>query len=308
MSVRELIILGTSAQVPTRQRNHNGYFLRWDDEGFLFDPGEGTQRQMIYADLAASAITHIALSHFHGDHCLGLAGVVQRLSLDRVKHKVYAHYPQYGEVFFEHLVAASAFQNNIDLERQSFTQTGDLINNDKFTFSCAPLEHSVESWGYRLQERDNRTLHAQALRERKIFGPDVGLLKRQGFLETPQGRVELDDVSDLRPGQSFAFVMDTRLCENAYKLAKGVDVLLCESTFLQSEAREANAYMHLTAAQAASIARDAGVGMLVLTHFSQRYTSVQPLLQEAQEIFPNTVLAKDFDHIALPKRIRNGAG
>ena len=81
MSTRELIALGTGSQVPTRRRNHNGYFLRWDDEGFLFDPGEGTQRQMVFGDLPASAVHRIFVTHFHGDHCLGLAGILQRLSL-----------------------------------------------------------------------------------------------------------------------------------------------------------------------------------------------------------------------------------
>ncbi|MFA5625673.1 MAG: ribonuclease Z [Bradymonadales bacterium] len=305
MSVREFVILGSSAQVPTRQRNHNGYFLRWDDEGFLFDPGEGTQRQMIFADIAASSITNIAITHFHGDHCLGLAGVVQRLSLDRIKHTVRAYFPRYGEGFFEHLVNASAFQTALDLERNSFDEAGILVNNNKFTLSAMRLEHSIESWGYRLQEHDSRTMNAAALRARKIAGPSVGLLKKQGYLDTDEGRLELDAVSELRRGQSFAFIMDTRLCENAYKLAQGVDMLVCESTFLQSEAREANAYMHLTAAQAASIARDAGVACLVLTHFSQRYTSNHAFLQEAQAIFPNTILAKDLEHIAFPKRKRS---
>ena len=87
-SSRVFIALGTSSQVPTRQRNHNGYFVRWDASGLLFDPGEGTQRQMIFANVSASAITHILITHFHGDHCLGLAGILQRLSLDRVPHTV----------------------------------------------------------------------------------------------------------------------------------------------------------------------------------------------------------------------------
>ena len=83
MSARELVVLGTASQAPTRYRNHNGYLLRWDAEGLLFDPGEGTQRQMLLAGVASSAITRICLTHFHGDHCLGLPGVLQRLSLDR---------------------------------------------------------------------------------------------------------------------------------------------------------------------------------------------------------------------------------
>jgi ribonuclease Z len=88
---RELVVLGTASQVPTRRRNHNGYLLRWDGEGILFDPGEGTQRQMLYAGVSASGLSRLCLSHFHGDHCLGLPGVIARLSLDRVHRPVEAN-------------------------------------------------------------------------------------------------------------------------------------------------------------------------------------------------------------------------
>ena len=109
MSIREAVFLGTASQVPTRTRNHNAVFLFWDDLGILFDPGEGTQRQMTHAGIAATQITHVAITHFHGDHCLGLAGVVQRLSLDRVPHPVEVVYPRSGQPFFERLRHASAF-------------------------------------------------------------------------------------------------------------------------------------------------------------------------------------------------------
>ncbi len=114
--MREFIILGTSAQVPTRDRNHNGYFLRWDAYGILFDPGEGTQRQMTYADISATSITHIALTHFHGDHCLGLPGVIQRLSLDKTPHPVHSYFLASGECFFNAMAHASLFQTFVDIE------------------------------------------------------------------------------------------------------------------------------------------------------------------------------------------------
>src|SRR2546423_6528817 len=109
MSIRVVTFLGTASQVPTRSRNHNAVFLQWDELGVLFDPGEGTQRQMLLAGLSATQITHVCVTHFHGDHCLGLAGVVQRLSLDRVEHPVEVIYPASGQVFFERLRHASAF-------------------------------------------------------------------------------------------------------------------------------------------------------------------------------------------------------
>lgn len=101
--MRELVVLGTASQVPTRTRNHNGYFLRWEEEGFLFDPGEGTQRQMTFAGVSAPDITRIFVTHFHGDHCFGLPGVLARLALDGVDHPVTCHYPASGRETFARL-------------------------------------------------------------------------------------------------------------------------------------------------------------------------------------------------------------
>ena len=115
MSTRELVVLGTASQVPTRHRNQNGYLLRWDGEGILFDPGEGTQRQMLRAGVAATDITRICITHFHGDHSLGLSGVIQRLSLDKVRHPVDAHFPASGAHYFARLRHATAFYETADL-------------------------------------------------------------------------------------------------------------------------------------------------------------------------------------------------
>ncbi|MFD7828691.1 MBL fold metallo-hydrolase, partial [Kitasatospora sp. NPDC059803] len=124
MSQRELVVLGTASQVPTRHRNHNGYLLRWDGEGLLFDPGEGTQRQMLLAGVSATQITRIAVTHFHGDHCLGLAGVIQRINLDRVPHPVDVYFPASGEVYFERLRHATAYHETAVLRPRPIDEPG----------------------------------------------------------------------------------------------------------------------------------------------------------------------------------------
>ena len=118
MSNRELVVLGTASQAPTRSRNHNGYFLRWDAEGLLFDPGEGTQRQMLFAGVTASQVTRICITHFHGDHCLGLPGVLQRMSLDRVPHVVEVCYPAESREVFGRLRQASLFRDRLQLRER----------------------------------------------------------------------------------------------------------------------------------------------------------------------------------------------
>jgi ribonuclease Z len=302
MSARELVVLGTASQVPTRYRNHNGYLLRWDAHGLLFDPGEGTQRQMIYADVSTSAITRILITHFHGDHCLGLAGMSQRISLDRVEHAVHVHYPASGQVFYERLRAASIFYDVATVVPHPIIESGIIHGDRELELSTLPLDHGVDTWGYRLQEHDSRRMLPERLTETGVHGPMVRELIRDGSIAVDGRVVRLEDVSEHKPGQSMAFVMDTRLCDNAFELARGVDMLVCESTFLSRDEDKAQAHGHLTAAQAATIAREAGARLLVLTHFSQRYNEVEPFVEEASAIHDNVVAARDTHVIPVPPR------
>ncbi|WP_109527834.1 MULTISPECIES: ribonuclease Z [Nocardia] len=305
MSQRELVVLGTASQVPTKLRNHNGYLLRWGEEGVLFDPGEGTQRQMTYAGVSATDITRIALTHFHGDHCLGLPGIVQRINLDRVPHPVDVYYPASGEVYYQRLCNATAYHRTVDLRPHPIVGGGPLeAPGAPFVLTAAPLSHPVEAFGYRITEPDGFRLSQRRLRELGLSGPVVGELRRLGAVEHEGRTVTLAEVGEPRPGQSVAFVMDTRLCDGVVELASGVDLLVIEATFLESEADLAAEHGHLTAAQAAGVAAEAGVRTLVLTHFSQRYRSLDGHRAEAERRFSGEiVVAEDLARIALPPRL-----
>ncbi|MFD7629821.1 ribonuclease Z [Streptomyces sp. NPDC059851] len=300
MSVREFVVLGTASQVPTRHRNHNGYLLRWDGEGILFDPGEGTQRQMLRAGVAAHDINRICVTHFHGDHSLGLAGVIQRINLDQVPHPVTAHYPASGQEFFDRLRYATAYRETVQLREEPVAQDGTLAEGPSYVLLARRLSHPVESFGYRLTEPDGRRMLPELLARHGIKGPDVGRIQREGRLDG----VTLDDVSELRPGQSFAFVMDTRLCPGVEELAEGCDMLVIESTFLDEDARLAADHGHLTAGQAARVAREGGVRHLVLTHFSQRYGDPFAFERQARAagFEGELTIAADLARVPLPKR------
>ncbi|ADI10285.1 ribonuclease Z [Streptomyces bingchenggensis BCW-1] len=305
MSVRELVVLGTASQVPTRHRNHNGYLLRWDGEGILFDPGEGTQRQMVRAGVAAHDINRICVTHFHGDHSLGLAGVVQRINLDRVPHPVTAHYPASGQRFFERLRYATAYRETVQLaEAPVAGEGGVLARTAGYTLEARRLSHPVESYGYRLTEPDGRRMLPERLAAHGIRGPEIGRLQREGALEREGHTVTLEEVSEARRGQRFAFVMDTRLCEGAHDLAQGCDLLVIESTFLDEDEPLAVEYGHLTAGQAARLAAEAGVRHLVLTHFSQRYGDPTDFERQARAagFEGELTVAQDLMSVALPKR------
>ncbi|MFF7854172.1 ribonuclease Z [Streptomyces sp. NPDC007904] len=300
MSVRELVVLGTASQVPTRHRNHNGYLLRWDGEGILFDPGEGTQRQMLRAGVAAHDLNRICVTHFHGDHSLGLAGVIQRINLDRVPHEVTAHYPRSGQRFFDRLRYATAYRETVALTEAPVDADGPLVRTPGYTLEARRLSHPVESYGYRLVEPDGRRMLPDRLAAHGITGPDVGRIQREGTL----GGVPLAEVSEIRRGQRFAFVMDTRLCEGVYALAEGCDMLVIESTFLDEDEELAVEHGHLTAGQAARVAHGTGVRHLVLTHFSQRYTDPAEFERQARAAGYDGELtvAHDLLRVPLPKR------
>ena len=297
------MILGTSSQVPTRYRNHNGYVLRWDDEVILFDPGEGTQRQLALAHVSTASITMICITHFHGDHCLGLPGVLARFALDRVHHPVDLYFPAEGLVYLERLRHAAVMDEWDGLRVHPVAGGGVVAERTAFTLAAARLDHRVEALGWRLAEPDGRRMNAVRLAAFGVFGPDVGRLKRERAISIGGRRVTLEEASEPFTGQRFAFVMDTRVCDGAAALANEADLLVCESTFLDSEADLADRYGHLTARQAARIAAEAGARRLVLTHFSQRYRDEQLFLQEALELFPDVVVALDLLTVAVPRRL-----
>jgi ribonuclease Z len=302
MPARELVVLGTASQAPTRHRNQNGYLLRWDAEGLLFDPGEGTQRQLLLAGVASSAITRICITHFHGDHCLGLPGVLQRLSLDRVSHPVGVWYPAAGQEFYDRLRRCALYNDTVEVRPHPVHRAGAVDPGpEPFALLAARLDHRAETFGWRVAEPDGRRMLPDRLEEGGITGPDIGLLQREGSLVTMGGRVvTLEAMSEPRRGQVFAFVMDTRLCDGAVALAEDADLLVCESTFLECDADLAAAYGHLTAAQAARLAVEAGARQLVLTHFSQRYPDDAVFAAEAGEIFPDVVVVRDLDRVPVP--------
>jgi ribonuclease Z len=303
--MRELVVLGTASQVPTRHRNHNGYLLRWDNEGLLFDPGEGTQRQMMLAGVPVSAVNRLCLTHFHGDHCLGVPGVIQRAALDQVGHPITAHFPVSGREYFNRMRRLSVFHDTVDISEEPIEAEGPIAVGAFGVLEVRALDHPIDAYGYRLVEPDGRRFIPELLSRFGISGPDVGELDRTGAIRVGERIVDVADVSEPRRGQRFAFVMDTRLCDGVYALADGVDLLVIEATFLVGDEHLAQQDGHLTARQAASVAADCGVRTLVLTHFSQRYQDAAArYADEAAAVFSgDIVVAEDLMRVPVPVRV-----
>ncbi len=301
MSIRDLTILGCSSQQPTRSRNHGAYLLRWNGEGFLFDPGEGTQRQFIFANIAPTCVTRIFVSHFHGDHCLGLGSMLMRLNLDKVTHPIHCYYPASGKTYFDRLRFGSIYHEHIQVIEHPVAKPGLVEEGELFRIEAFRLEHGADNFAWRIKEKDTRKFDAAKLKEYGIEGPLVRTLASEGKIVVGGKTISLDDVSTVREGDVFSIVIDTLPCKSAEEAAKGAKLLLCESTYLDEHEDLAKKYMHMTARQAAELAKKAGAKELVLTHFSARYQNLEGFAKEAKAIFPNTHVADDLKVIPFSK-------
>ncbi len=304
---RELIVLGTASMLPTRHRAHNSYALRWDDQLILFDPGEGAQRGCTLTGVSISKVTAVCVTHFHGDHCLGLPGVIQRRSFEnsvstKSPKPLPIFYPADGQEYFDRLRHASIFHDTSHVEMRPITDAGPQALLGKIELSAQPLLHRDTCFGYRLDEPDGVSVDPELLEKYGIEGPDVGQLLAKGWIDTTQGRVTAEQVTNPKRGQSMAFVMDTMPCEGALELARGVDMLVIESTYLHDDVELAAKFMHMTARQSAELAAEAEVRRLVLTHFSARYPDNEVFEAEASEFHDDVVAADELATILVPSR------
>ena len=282
-------------------RNHGGYLMRWNEEGLLFDPGEGTQRQFIFANVAPPCVTRIFVSHFHGDHCLGLGSMLMRLNLDKVAHPIHCYYPASGKKYFDRLRFGTIYHSLIEVIEHPIAAEGIVEDDGKFQIEAYFLEHGVDNIGYRVKEADVRKFDKQKLKNHGVHGPLVREIEEKGKIIIDGKKITLDQVSHIREGDVFATVIDTLPCPNAIKIAQGAKLLLCEATYLQEHKDLAKKHRHLTARQAAEIAKAAGAQQLVLTHFSARYQDLSGFVEEARAIFPNTDVAEDFKRFDFPR-------
>ena len=293
MSVRDLIVLGTAAQQPTRKRNHGAYLLRWNDEGFLFDPGEGTQRQFIFADVAPPTVTRIFVSHFHGDHCLGLGSMLMRLNLDKVQHPIHVYYPASGKKYFDRLRYGTIYHETIKVVEHPISENGIVHQDDKFTIEARFMKHGVDNLAYRITEADQLKFNKEKLTAAGIKGPMIKELLEKKTIEIGGKTIHMRDVSWVRKGDSFVAILDTKDCPAAHEIAKDASMILCEATYIDEHKHLASQYLHMTAMQAAHIAKEANAKKLILTHYSARYSETAQHQKEARTIFPNTFAAED---------------
>jgi ribonuclease Z len=291
-------ILGTSSMVPTRHRGAPAVLVEAAGELILVDCGEGTQRQMNIAGKSRARIRKILLTHWHGDHVGGLAPLLQTIFTMPYEGTLELYGPRGTRERLGHLSCAM----EIALERIRVTELEPppesvqvFVTNHAYSLSCAAMRHGVLTVAYAIEEHGRRRVDmAKAAGFGLTPGPLVGHLQRGEPVEFDGKVIRPEDVTYWHPGRKLALVTDTTPAPEIVALARGADVLICESTYGSGHTDLASAYNHMTARQVAELAREASVSRLVLTHFSQRYDDVAPLLVEAREVFPETIAAEDF--------------
>lgn len=299
----EFIFLGTSAGVPTRARNVTAILLHLHHPTqpalWLFDCGEGTQQQMLETAFHPGKIERIFISHLHGDHLFGLPGLLCSRSMAGNPHPLTLYGPKGLREFTETSLRLSGSWTDYPLDIIEIT-AGEILDDGLRKVSAYPLEHPLECYGYRVEEHDKPgALDANALKAAGVTpGPWFQDLKAGKTITLNDGRTinGADYLAPATPGKAVAIFGDTAPCVGALALAKGVDVMIHETTLDASMEEKANSRGHSSTRQAAMLAKEAGVGKLIMTHISSRYdeTGCQRLLAECRAIFPHTELAADF--------------
>ncbi len=297
MEKAKVTFLGTSNAVPTKSRNHTAILLSYKNETILIDCGEGTQRQFKMANLSPTKLTRILITHWHGDHVLGLPGLFQTLAMNDYKKTLKIYGPK-GTYYYMKLLKES-FKIKISLEVYEVNRK--FIDEKEFFIEANPMKHNIETLAYAFVIKDKIRFDKQKLKKFRILNmPILGKLKLGKSIIFNGKKIKAKDVSYIEKGKKVSFILDTALNNNTIKIAKNSDLLICESSFSKIEEKKAREYMHLTSTDAASIAKKAKVKKLILTHISQRYEkNPKIILEEAKKIFKNVSLAKDFDVVEI---------
>ncbi|MBI3910266.1 MAG: ribonuclease Z [Armatimonadetes bacterium] len=304
--------LGTSSGVPTLQRNLSSVAIQREGELFLFDCGEAAQIQYRRAGLGFAPLAGICVTHLHGDHVTGLMGLLMSLQMaERIEPLAICGPPGIREyVRLNRRALHTRFAYPIQFIEADTAAV--LREADGYRLLCAPLEHRLLCLGFALMEKPRPgRFNLEAARVLGIpEGPLYGRLQSGEPVSLPDGRTVLPEqvLGPPRPGASVAFCTDTRPCAAAVDLARDTDLLIYEGTFDASSATEAHRKGHSTVAEAAQIALAAGVRRLAITHLSPRYRDVEPLLEQARAIFPNTLMARDLMQLEVYRRDEEPAG
>jgi ribonuclease Z len=296
----KITFLGTSAMKPTRDRATSSLLLTHNGENILLDCGEGTQRQLLKAKISPTKLTRLLISHWHGDHVLGLPGLLQTLAKSEYSKKLRIYGPKGTKQFISKLMKFFLTKQKINYEVNEISKKEKIIDEKDFFVDAEKVFHSVDCISFSFNEKPRRKIN---LKYTKKYGltrdPLLGRLQEGKTITYNGKKITPKDGTILIPGKKITLISDTGYHKRLSSVAKNSDLLIIESTFLDKDKDKAKNYKHLTAKQAAIIAKDAKVKRLILTHLSERYKNKEDILKEAKKTFKNVELAKDFLEVKI---------
>lgn len=291
----QLTFLGTGGGMPSPSRGVSAIALQVGREVLLFDCGEGTQRQFMQSSVSFMKVTNIFITHFHGDHFLGLPGLIQSMSFSGRKEPLALHGPSGMIETAEQILSLGYFQLGFQVTATEM-EDGDSVDLGPLTVMAVAGEHTVPALSFVIEEKERRGrfLTERAKELGVIPGPQFSILQSGGEIVVGDRLVRSEDVlGPPRKGRKVVISGDTRPTSRLTEAARGADVLIHEATLDSSMKEGAKSYGHSTAREAGEVAREADVHMLILTHISNRYDDLSILEAEAQEVFPRTIIAED---------------
>lgn len=305
----ELLFLGTGAGIPSKKRNVTSIALKLLDEinqVWLFDCGEGTQHQILHTTLKPRKVSKVFITHLHGDHIYGLPGFLSSRAFQGGDEPLTIFGPKGIKQFVLTSLKVSKTYLKYSLDFVEIEKDGIIFKNEEFTVSCMELDHGIQSFGYRIEEASHPgMLNMDKVTEAEIpFGPLLGKLKKGETIQLEDGRTfnGKEFIGPTQKGRIAVILGDTRKTNKSSEIARDADILVHESTFDGNSSQMAKDYHHSTNLEAAEIAEEADVKKLLLTHISARYLQkdVLEIEKEAQNIFKNTKVVKDFDDYSVP--------
>ena len=288
----KVTMLGTSGATPTKHRGLPAMAITREGDVFLFDCGEGTQMRMMEHGVSISKIKAIFLTHIHGDHVIGVAGLIRTLALNARKDKLEIFIPQGFEKAVKNLIRFDKAMINYEIVVKG-VKGGKAYEGKGFSVSSFKLDHSVLDYGYVFAENEKRNFITSKVNKLGIKGLMFKELEAKGSISLKGKRIRLEDVSTVQKGKKVVYANDTRPCKTTIAASKDADLLIHEATFGAKLKELAIERKHSTTIEAAEIAKKANVKQLIITHISARYRNAKELEDEAKSVFPNSSIAHD---------------
>ena len=290
----EITFLGTSGMQPTKDRNASAILVNHKEENILIDCGEGTQRQFRKINTSPTKITKILISHWHGDHILGLPGLILTLGASEYSKTLEVYGPKGTKKYMKNIFKSFILKNRIKIKIHEITKEGSFLETKDLIISNVNLNHTTPCFGYLIKEKDKRKMKMSYLKKVGLTkDPILGKLQKGKNISYKGHKILVKDATTLVPGKKVSIILDTSPSQKIINAVKNSDLLITESTFSSKLKEKARLYKHLTSEDAARMAKKSNSKKLVLTHFGKRHNTTTLLLKEAKKIFKNTKVAKD---------------